>query len=230
MASGKRKHSRKPLALRLLGRLELSGSSGKLVDGLWIGAYIHETAALALARVEEALCLIRDHDRLKYDRLRRDVERILVLPLAGAIASFNSALHLCHLNERYLLAETTTAEDIASTIIHEATHARLFCVGIGYEGNIRARVEAVCVRRQIAFTARLPNGEQARHSAECLLQKCQPAYYVDSAMFDRAFDSSITGLQELGAPGRLIRLLIWSKPALIAVRRSILRLRRASAA
>ena len=66
----------------------------------------------------------------------------------------------------FVVADATEPELIASVIVHEATHARLRRHGIGYEEPIRARVEAACIRRQIAFTRRLPHGDHARAAAE----------------------------------------------------------------
>jgi hypothetical protein len=68
----------------------------------------------------------------------------------------------CVLDERYVLSETTTLEQIALTIIHEATHARLERCGIDYDEKLRQRIEAVCLRREFAFVAKLPNGAKLR--------------------------------------------------------------------
>jgi hypothetical protein len=48
-----------------------------------------------------------------------------------------------------VLAETSSAELIVAAIVHEATHARLSRRGIGDDEN--ACVEAVCLRRELAF-------------------------------------------------------------------------------
>lgn len=44
--------------------------------------------------------------------------------------------------------------DIALTIVHEAAHARLHARGIGYPEGRRARIERLCVGREIAFARR----------------------------------------------------------------------------
>ena len=64
---------------------------------------------------------------------------------------------MCVIDERFVVDEGTTPEMIASVIVHEATHARLFRMGIGYEEGRRARVEQVCLRRELAFAAKLPD-------------------------------------------------------------------------
>jgi len=49
--------------------------------------------------------------------------------------------------------------------------------GIGYDEDIRARVERVCIRRELAFAAKLPNGEQVRQQAERILPLCDDVSY-----------------------------------------------------
>lgn len=92
-----------------------------------------------LRRVEEALQLIRDRDPLHYSRVIRQLERIWVRLLNGDLAHYEVSLGACVLDKRYVLLETTTPERLASTIIHEATHARLEHWGISYDENKRAR-------------------------------------------------------------------------------------------
>jgi hypothetical protein len=55
--------------------------------------------------------------------------------------------------------------------------------GIGYEEEIRARVEAVCFRREVAFATGLPNGEQVRQRAERTLELSATAgFWADAAL------------------------------------------------
>src|SRR5713101_6929819 len=104
-----------------------------------------------MPRVEEALRLIKTYDRVRYNRLIRDLERVWVTLLPGYPACYDHSIRACELDTRYVLADTSQPEVIASTIVHEATHARLRRSGIGYEEDLRPRVEAVCYRAQIAF-------------------------------------------------------------------------------
>ena len=85
-------------------------------------------------------------------------------------------------------AETTSPELIAAVIVHEATHARLERYGIGYEEKLRARIEAVCFRRELAFAAKLPNGEAVRQPAEDRLKAYASANFWTNAAFAERFD------------------------------------------
>src|SRR5690349_12702034 len=69
----------------LLDRIGLCMSRGHRIDGLWVGCWTSdkEKRLMAFGRVEEALGLIKRHDPLRYDRLRRDLVRIWVFLLAG---------------------------------------------------------------------------------------------------------------------------------------------------
>ena len=102
-------------------RLLLRLSDNRRVDGLWIGFGGEKQPEPALGRVEEALRLIKIYDRVRYDRLIRDLERVWVRPLPGAVGAFSYSLGACLLDQRFVLAETSLPEMIAATIVHEAT-------------------------------------------------------------------------------------------------------------
>lgn len=204
----------------LADRLELRLSTSKRVDGLWIGTYESEPERV-LRRVEEALCLIKAYDRLRYDRLIRDLERVWVRLLPGDLGGFNESLDACELDSRFVLADTSFPEVIASTIVHEATHARLMRRGIGYEEELRARVERVCFRSELAFAAKLPNGEEVRGRAERALElRTAPGLWTDRAFSERYVEGGIQALRHVGAPDWLARTV----RALVALRLSVRRL------
>ncbi|MGX9142716.1 hypothetical protein [Mesorhizobium sp. 128a] len=102
-------------------------------------------------KIVEALGLIKNFDPIRYTHLRRDVGQILVTTLPASVAQWGESLKACELDERYLTREGTTPAHIASTIVHEATHARLMRCGIGYEETLRDRVERVaCAERSLS--------------------------------------------------------------------------------
>ena len=130
------------------------------MDGLWVGA--EQGGERGLRRAEEALDIIKQHDRHRYNRIRGDIERVWVRVIPGALARFNEALSACELDARFVLDEASPLEVIAAAIVHEATHARIARCGIAYEEDKRHRIEAICIRRELAFAARLHDGEQVR--------------------------------------------------------------------
>jgi hypothetical protein len=196
------------LTSRLLDRIERRWATSRSVDGLWTGTCESEAEPL-LRRVEEALTLIKAYDRRRYNRLLRDVERIWVRDDLGPdrVAQFDPALWACELDDWLVLSATT--EELAATIVHEATHARLWRSGIGYDERLRPRVEAACFRRELAFAAKLPNGDELREDAERRL-RIPDAYWSDAALLERTlerFTHYIRRLRELQAPDWLVRAM-----------------------
>jgi hypothetical protein len=193
----------------------LRTSFSRSVDGLWIGCFRDENRERVFSRVAASLQLIKLHDPIRYKHLTRDLERIWVNLVPGYRGQYRDEFRMCELDERFVLADSTTLETIASVVVHEATHARLQGCGIGYDERIRARVEAICIRRQVAFTARLPDGMQAHEEAERNLAQRPPEFWANAAFLDRRDAGSVEALRYLGVPNYAIRMtfvvrtLIW---------------------
>ena len=197
-------------------------SVSKRIDGLLVGTWESDAKADAvLSRVEGALGLIKTYDRIRYERLVLDLERVRVWLLPGGSGSYKNSLRSCELDSRYVLAETSSLEMIASTIVHEATHARLMSCGIGYESELRARVEMACVRRQLAFAAKLPNADHVRESAERSLAFCaaDDGYWTDGAIEERYVEGGITAMRHLGLPDWLVRVFPTFRSLIVRIRR-----------
>jgi hypothetical protein len=191
-------------------RFALFFSRGRRIDGLWVGRFLGDPQSLD--RVEEALRLIKAHDPIRYARLLRDLDRIWVTLLSGDLGGFSDALRACKLDERFVLAEASQPEAIASVIVHESTHARLAHCGIGYKGEeFRARVEKVCFRRELAFGAKLPNGAEVRAQADRRLGGYRTTFWTDAAFEERFQKGSAEALRYLNQPEWFIRLLLASR-------------------
>jgi hypothetical protein len=203
---------------RLDDRYVLFFSRGRRIDGLWIGG-IGEKSSPASHRVEEALGLIKTYDRIKYGRLLRDLDRVLIRVLAASIASFNHSLKACQLDPRFILAETSRPELIASVIVHEATHPRLMRCGIGYDEALRARVERVCRRRERAFGAKLPNRIGERAQMETDLAGFPADYWTNEAFGDRYDKGSVEALRHLGMPNWVARAAFGIRALNLGLRR-----------
>jgi hypothetical protein len=181
-------------------------SSGRRIDGLWVGTYYGSNAEKVLRRVEEALALIKSCDPLRYRRILRDLDRVWVNLLPGGLAQFKNSIRACEIDERFVLADTSSPEMIAAAIVHEAAHARLWQCGISYDESIRDRVESICVRRELAFAKLLPNGQQVVEWAEACLATPSAAW-TDTAFRERNLQGSIEVLRHLGTPRWLLRFL-----------------------
>jgi hypothetical protein len=211
---------------RLSTRIMLRFSKSRYLDGLWIGTWEMEAEPI-LRRIEQALLLIKRYDRIRYDRLLRDLQRVWVLLLPSSIAGFEYRIYTCEIDTRFCLAETTTPELLAAVIVHEATHARLRHCGIGYEEAQRPRIEEICLRREIAFGAKLPNGEAVRDQAERTLGLCATGEYWTSAAFrERYIEGGVEILRYVGAPDWLARVFRWLLVKRGCIRRGLARLKR----
>lgn len=201
------KATRAPFATRAMLWL----STGKRVDGLWIGTYFQTNAEVVMQRLEAALDLIKASDPRRYGRIVRDLDRVWVRLVPGTIGHFDASLRACVIDERFVLRDTTTPEMIAITIVHEATHARLDRCGIAYEEAARPRIEQICFRRELAFVRRLPNGEAVR---DWVAQSTQlaPDTWTNASLEKTDVDGSEQVLQHLGYPA-------WLTRAIMAVRR-----------
>jgi hypothetical protein len=182
-------------------------SSGRRVDGVWVGTYFQSNAEQVVRRVEEALRLVKTYDQRRYKRLISDLDRVWVRLVIGGLGKYTHSLRACELDERFVLAETSSPELIAATIVHEATHARLWRRGIGYDENVRGRVEAICIRRELAFARTLPSGEHVYEQAQDALSN-PPATWTDTAVRDRDLEGSVQALRHLGVPNWLVRALV----------------------
>lgn len=178
----------------------------KLNDHIMIdGLHLLGTAG-ELDRVTNALSLIERYDPVRYSRICRDLKFIQIAVLFGALGQYSHRTKTCQLERRYVLAEETTVELIASVIVHEATHARLYRIGIAYDEDQRTRIENICFRREMAFGKRLPVGEEVISKAQRTLDAAYD--FSDSAMWKRHEDGGQEALRYLGAPSWLIRFVV----------------------
>ena len=147
--------------------------------------------------VGAALVLMRDRAPVRYAHLRRDLPRISVAPTQH-LAQCLYGVGICLLQFDYVVSATTTAEELALTLIHEGTHARLKRAGFGYAEAIRARVERLCVLAEIVFACRLPGSEPL--IADAQRRAARPAeFWSDAASQAR----DLKTLRQLGGVARV---------------------------
>lgn len=111
------------------------------------------TARVLFQKTRAALELISAVDAVRIHKIRRDLKGILFTSSGGA--AFFPHLRICRIGLAY--AARVSALELAMTIVHESTHARLFRVGRGYAVHERELVEKVCVHAEVAFARRYPD-------------------------------------------------------------------------
>ncbi|MGH6822017.1 MAG: hypothetical protein ACRECP_02940 [Methylocella sp.] len=209
--------------LAVVHRLALWLSTSRKVDGLWIGSWESKPQP-GLRRVEDALRLIKQHDSLHYSHVIHNLERIWLHLVPNALKHYDRSLNACVLDERFVLLETTTLERIASTIVHEATHARLARWGISYgDEKTRPRIEAICLRRELNIIAKLPNCKPLREQIARTLEWCDSNHnYFSDVSFQRRNDQGyVEALRYLGTPDWLIRLVLNVRAVIFRVHRFV---------
>ena len=169
-------------------------------DGIVISTWDSKADHPALAsKVLDALELIRRVDYRRYARLRRDVGRITLdrlqvagtfVPSAGGVFLDTSHVELAHVAE------------LALTIVHEATHARIHRAGVKVDARVRSRVEHVCIGAEIDLAAKL--GPKYSTLIDAAVQKRASANWSDAERFERR----VRGLREAGLPSWFVRAYV----------------------
>jgi hypothetical protein len=136
----------------------------------------------------------------------RDLKRIWITTITGAAGQFVNSTSTCELDERFVLGEHTTTEQVAGAIVHEATHARLHQRGIGYEQELRDRVEQVCMGRELAFAAKLPDGESIYRWVEA--RPDRSVDYSNAAFSAREIAGARDALLHLDIPAWLADMIV----------------------
>ena len=111
------------------------------VDGLFVGVMGGRADNAVLRKVEDALAFIKQHDPSRYRTILKRIEAVWVRPLFGARAQFEVRSNRCSLDYEY--AKSAGVHEIASSIVHEATHAHPCMLKLGYREEIRHRIELV---------------------------------------------------------------------------------------
>lgn len=132
----------------------------------------------ALRRLGQALDLIAAHAPHRYRRLRADLAGFVVerFPCRGA---FFPDSRECLVELTFTVNPRHTLAEIAASIVHEATHARVARWCGGRPVQDRAREERLCRRAELELGLALPDGdavvERARDSLALADREVAPA-------------------------------------------------------
>lgn len=107
-------------------------------------------------RIGDALTLIQLHDPRRLARMQRYVKRLALVQSGGEIYDHDLQTYIVDAP----LLERRQSIEIAMAIVHEATHARLRHCGIQTTEANQARIEALCVKEEIAFATRVPHSSR----------------------------------------------------------------------
>jgi hypothetical protein len=131
-----------------------------------------------LTRLTEALDLIASYGPRRYRRMQRDLAGIDVrrFPCRGA---FFPRERECLVELTFTVNPIHDTAEIAASIVHEATHARVAQLCGPLPDAMRPREERLCRRAELEFGLALPNGqvviERARRSLDMTDREVAPA-------------------------------------------------------
>jgi hypothetical protein len=139
-------------------------------------------------------------DRFDYDTIctmRRDVRCILFTAAHGG--HYFRWSRICRVSHDY--AKRSSALDLAMVIVHEATHARLEALGVGYNAATKEAIERRCIEAEVAFARRVPDSSPAISRAMALFERqwWRP---------DQEREDVFRELVERGIPEFLIRWIV----------------------
>ena len=186
-------------------RLVFSLSVKRSINGIRVGLFSprKEDEEVGFSKIGRALDLIAECDPVRSRRVRRYVGRVLVFGTEPwRIAGWFDESALCLITEPYFNSTDTSTADLACTLVHEMTHARLCAVGIPYTEPYRSRVESACFREEIRFANRLPDGQRQIETAHRHLSR-DASWWTDAEMTKRRFSH----LRDEGVPRWLLTVL-----------------------
>jgi hypothetical protein len=134
------------LAIRMSPRTRIEGFEVAQLAGA-------DSSQMLFAKVQAALGVISTYDPRRFGSLQRDVRRILLLNAGDAAGMYWHELRACVLDLSYV--REFPPEYIASTLVHEGSHARLRR-RFRYPPQLRKRIEALCIGQEIRFASKLP--------------------------------------------------------------------------
>lgn len=108
-----------------------------------------------LARLDDSLALIEQHQPWRLRHLERDLKQFLVarFPCRGA---YFPDERTCMTELTFLARRDISPATVASSIVHEGIHARVDRMGVKRDARDRAKEERLCRRAELEFGRALP--------------------------------------------------------------------------
>lgn len=176
----------------MIARMMSRGAAKTQIGSLSVVDLIANGSSEALfERLRAACALIERHDPQRFRRFQQDVSRIVFL---------ETGPEYWHRGRICVLHDIATLNDmqVATHLVHEGAHARLYASGIQYTRRLKTRIEHACVREELRFLARVPASEPFIERA---LQKFDESWWTADAVRERHLES----LANARAPALVVR-------------------------
>jgi hypothetical protein len=160
-------------------------------------------AVTFFVKIRAALDMIAMADPKRFSRIQQSLRRFALVESGGDFYDHDLRAYIVDLPSMV----ARSVEEVAMTIVHESTHARIRDFGINRLPTNEERIERACVRQEIAFATRLPASTVLAERAE---QKLQRAWWSQEMMIRR----DVLMLRSIGVPSVIISFRQWlrSKP------------------
>jgi hypothetical protein len=145
---------------QLARRIEGKSSDVRMIHGLPVVVVNTRSdidTELVVRRLDAALDLIARHQPWRFRRLQRDFAEIWVRRYPCRAAYYPEA-RACLVELTFLANLGFSEAQIASSIVHEAVHARLHRMGVGGRPEHKSREERLCREAELDFGLAVPNG------------------------------------------------------------------------
>jgi hypothetical protein len=187
-------------------RVMLKFSPSRQILGISCSAWLllsKEQKTLCFKKLEDALVLIKNYSPVRFSDLSSKVKNILVAGDPTFHGQYVRDMRLIEIYYEYALATETTTQELASTLIHEAQHARLFDLGIEYDEGNRDRVERICFQAEKNFGIRIPEGESVIKKADAWLEASTEEHFSSATQKEADY----AALKQLGCPSWIVSLV-----------------------
>jgi hypothetical protein len=153
-------------------------------------------------RLAAALSLLADTRPRWFARLHTIVSAIETGPLMTIAGGWVTSRKAIVLDVDFLCNVRQPGFRIASTIVHEGTHARIDQWGVPYDSAHRIRIERACLRQEDVFLRELPADDTRDWALAHLAERNATAQEVWSPA--HADELAEAALKKVGVPPRLV--------------------------
>jgi hypothetical protein len=175
-------------------RVLFSMSPRTWVDGIEVIDVAEEHSRETLEALLQVFDILARADPRRYKRLKLDMSRVALMKAGHP--EFASEVGACLIRSRYV--REGDPRRVATTLVHEATHARLHRLGISYGRGSRGRVEELCVKQEVLFAERLEDPQIVAQ----LREELRRPWWTPVELHRRR----ITAWRQLGVPEWAVRL------------------------
>ena len=168
----------------------------------------HAPTEEVFAAAERALALIARHQPLVLARMQRDLSRIWIFRYAVNRGLYDPRTRTCITDTSFVVG--FPPEIVASTLVHEATHARIRRAVRRWPKDAAEKEERICRRAELRLARALPDGAAVTERVVPMLTRpdVQLSPEIDwHAAGDRA---SRIRLREAPGPGWLKHVVAWA--------------------